>query len=708
MAQIPMGQFAQPTVLPKAQGRGVDTSPLNNAGEGAAAIGRGLNDLAQGVEAIHQRNMEQNSQLAAIKASNAITDYETQVEGARQSFLDRIKTGAVDYNVAGSEWETALKDIPPPQLPPGADKLLAERFNGGLRQVQQRASLTITGAADGARRDDMMGQVVKGEDGQLTLLSTSGDTTAALAWNDAANASRRAAGLDEARTADAHQRFAQKVYGVEVKTRYTGHADDIGQLQGLLTDLTAKDGRYIDKIDPDARLAYVSSVQTRIAQIQNAQQTAIDKREANAKSVVNDVWGQAETPIPPTPDQVQAWASAVQGTSYEGAFRDAIGGVQETQALRNMPDAAQSAWLADREAALNKGGTADEWARYQRQKAIVATDQETREKRPLEYLQQRTGIAPAAFDPKALLTGDYASVGRAFQDRFNSIAALQRQGYNVKPNLLTDSEQQQIVGVMNQMPPEKLLELYAPLRLASGSDKVYQAVMTQIGQGAPLKAYAGQIASYKGGYDTARLILKGDALLSGADGNKVTMPPDKAFREEFASVVGNAYQGSGNFERDYRAAVAVYAASAAQDGDSQAGVEFNQQRFDHAIGAAVGNIVDIGGVQTQAPFGMDSDAFENKAEPMMRDALKVAGLDPDASGVGLMSTGKPGRYVLVQGRIPLMNPQVQGPNGQAIPLFIDFEPPVPVNAAPKAKASTQPQLADPAVRDVPGWIGRSH
>jgi hypothetical protein len=50
-------------------------------------------------------------------------------------------------------------------------------------------------------------------------------------------------------------------------------------------------------------------------------------------------------------------------------------------------------------------------------------------------------------------------------------------------------------------------------------------------------------------------------------------------------------------------------------------------------------------------------------------------LDPDADGVGLMATSRPGRYILVQGRTPVWNPGVNLSNGKLMPVFIDWVPP---------------------------------
>jgi hypothetical protein len=194
-----------------------------------------------------------------------------------------------------------------------------------------------------------------------------------------------------------------------------------------------------------------------------------------------------------------------------------------------------------------------------------------------------------------------------------------------------------------------------------------------------LKAYAGKLAVRHNGLLSANLVLRGDALLSGKGDKAWPMPAMGKFVEQFNAESGNAYQGRPDaLKRDMAAARAAYAASAAQDGDIDAGKVLNPQLFTDSMRAVRGEVAEIGGVKTTVPWGMHPSDFEDKVHPQIQTALKMAGLDPDASGVGLMATPKAGRYVLVQGRTVLGNPNAPMPDGSKMPLFIDF------NAAPPA------------------------
>src|SRR3546814_6731635 len=81
------------------------------------------------------------------------------------------------------------------------------------------------------------------------------------------------------------------------------------------------------------------------------------------------------------------------------------------------------------------------------------------------------------------------------------------------------------------------------------------------------------------------------------------MPADKNFTEAFIDIAGDAYQARPNeLHRDLSAARAVYAASAAQDGATEAGKEFDEARFENAMRAVLGEVAEeIGSAHVCTP-----------------------------------------------------------------------------------------------------------
>jgi hypothetical protein len=685
MAVIPLGNFDQARAIPQADSTRIDTSPTDIAGRGAAAIGGGLSDASQslGQMAIHtqEKLKTDNEALAGAKALNARTAYELQVEAATLDQKDTLTRGG-DFTKAPDELNAKLNAIPVPQID-GLTPHALEAFSGSLVNIREAGKLKLNTALIAARRDE--GQK------QFGIAVDLAGKAAALPGADieAVNASLRQKegfyqttfGLDRSITSKAIENQIEGNWTNQAGQRYAAAGDNIGQLQALKHDLEAKDGFYLDKLDPDKRLAMTTGVQNRIEQVQTDAQVQIDKREKVAEGIVKDVVSQAVSGIPPTPDTLSSWSVGVAGTSHEGAFKQAVGQILEVQQVRRMPGPQQTAWLAAQETKLNvDGGSPQDLQRLSTVRAAIAHDRDMRDNNPLQFAENLTGKPPTALPMSDLVTGNTGAIGTALADRMATLGALRKQGIDVPMKPLKAEEVEQLTTIMGQLPTDKLLQLFVPLRKAIGSDDAYTAVMQQIAPNAELKAYAATLAVRPGGNKIASLVLRGDALLAGKGDKAWPMPAMGKFEEQFIAESGNAYQGRPDaLKRDMGAARAAYAASAAQDGDTDAGKVLNPQLFTDSMRAVRGEVAEIGGVKTTVPWGMDPSNFEDRVHHQIQNALKMAGLDPDASGVGLIATPQEGRYVLVQGRIPLNNPSVKRPDGRAMPLFIDFNatPPGP-------------------------------
>ncbi|MDQ3140103.1 MAG: hypothetical protein M3Q15_05200 [Pseudomonadota bacterium] len=662
-------------------------SPTNVAGRGAAALGDALSNVGQQLGQIAVQDKAKESQeadnMARAKAANATADYNLRTEMATADVEDQLRTGTLDYAKAPAALDTVLSKIEVPQIE-GLHPDTQETYSGGMGRIRQAAGLKIQGAVVSARRDDGQKQAAQ-------LLDTL-DKQAGLRGADigAIAAQARASiplfqkfGLDASTLQTAVENKIGGMYVNQAATRANDAAQDITALKALQHDLGADDGTYADKIDPDKRTAMAASVAAQIGRVESAARVELDKRETVAGGVVKDVIAQAVSGIPPTVDMVAAWQTAVAGTAHGPAFKVALGQVLEVQQVRRSPPGAQATWLADKEAKLNQGGTPADLQRLNTVRSALEHDQKQQREDPLQYIENMTGKPPAPLPLAGLATGDVAGIGQGLADRMASLEALRKQGFPVAMKPLQEAELVQLQGLMATIPPAKLLDLYAPLRASAGSDRAYAAVMEQLAPGAPLKAYAGELAVKPRGRMAADLVLRGEALLSGKGDQKWAMPADAKFTEAFVEASGNAYQGRPEaLQRDLAAARAAYAASAAQDGDTGAQTEINASRFDNSMQAVRGQIAEIAGTQTTIPWGMDPGDFEDRAKVLMREAMVAAGLDESASGVGLLATPQ-GRYILVQGRTPIENPKARRADGRPMPVFIDFK------AAPP-EAATKP------------------
>lgn len=686
MGSIPLGDFQQARVVPRTQESRVNTSPLNVAGTGAAALGEAIGRTGQmlGQMAIgdEQKRSDESDALARAKAANALAMRQLEIQALVDKREQALRQGG-DYTKVGEEYDADIAKLPAIQIE-GLKPASLEAFNGGLANAAAGGRLKLGNAITVARRDD--GQRQMG-----TLFDTLGKT-ASMPGADVDKVIAQGGAfvkelapqfeMDGSTTEAKFQAWKDGLWQTQVTQRFTDAGADITALKTLQADLTDGDGFYATRMDPQQRAVAASSVASRIMQVENAARVEADKRETVAAGVVKDMQAQVAAGIPPTPDTLASWMAATKGTSHEA---EAIAGVKmigEVAEVRRMAPAAQQKYIADREARLNTGGGSPlEKSQLATLRAALENDQKQMADDPLQYVRNMTGkeAPPLPFDK--LQGGDVGAVTTALADRVATLAALRRGGMPVAMKPLKTEEVTQLTSVLSGMPPERLVEVYAPLRAAAGSEDTYAAIMAQIAPGAPLQAYAGGLAVQPGGRHVAEMVLRGERLLAGKDGKTFAMPPAKEFELLFAEDSGNAYQGRPEArQRDLAAAKAVYAASVSSAGKTGAdGID--ERAFEASMRAirGGGGVAEIGGQQTITPWGMDPDDFEDQAEPQIEAALRDAGLDPGLK-VSLMATDRPGQYVLIQGRSPVFNPKAPPrADGRQMPVFFQFR------RAPKAR-----------------------
>ena len=673
MAQIPFDNYGQATAVPRPNTMRAPSIDSSAIARGAQAIAGGLGDVANAMARQQAEARQEDEALARAKAANASAELRLRYGALATNEANNLQQGG-DYTAAGERFDTAAREIEVPQIA-GLSPAGQEAYRGAAEQAKLAARLQVDSFATAAKREDgqrQFGEFLANTEKQGGLPGANVDALVAQA--EQAKPLFAQFQLDGSGMDKSVRDLASRMYTTQAASRFNAAGQDVTALEALKHDLEAEDGYFMSRLDPDRRVAMTASVDAQIARVLTAAKVDADKRETVAAGVVKDVVAQAVSGVPPTPDMVAAWQVAVTGTTQEPAFKEALGQVVEVQQVRRMPPAAQQAWIADREAALNtKGGTPQDKTRLATVRAALEADRKQQQDDPLQYLENMTGKPPAAIQFDGLATGNVAAVTTALSDRIASLQALQKQGIPVAMKPLRTAEVTQLTQAMAQMPASRLLELYGPLRAAAGDDAAYGAVMAQIAPGAPLKAYAGELAVRPGGRRAAELVLRGDELLAGKGDKAWKMPPDKDFLDAFLRDSGNAYQGQPEqLQRDLQAARAIYAASASNAGDTDAMTQINMQAFDASMRAARGEIARFGGQQTIAPWGVRADDFEAEAKPQIAAALRAAGLDEDAGGIGLMATDKPGRYVLMQGRSPVWNPAVNRTDGRLMPVFFDF------------------------------------
>lgn len=697
MATIPMGEFDLPSAVPRAQPSRVDLSGSMAAGRAMERAGQRLEGDASRLLAQHQNQVAQQQAkaqaeaeaLTQAKAANASADYELRVAAEKQDFLTRLGSGLVEPEQAQTTWDATVAKIPAPPPIAGMAPDMIERYQGVNQRVGMRARLDIGLEVEKSRRAGVQREVETWLDNNEKLAALPGHTVEqAVARNNAAMGFLRDAGFDEAKAAEIIATRNERLYTNEAGARLIA-ADAAGNMDALRTvldDLTGEQGRYLTTMEPDRRNALTASVVGKIEQLQRRQEVGVGKVQARAASAIEAMSKQAVSGYPPKPGDLLAWQQAAKAAGQQDAYNAALAGIQEVQTVLRLAPVQQEAYVNKlRMQMQTQGASTEDQARFKTLSAAIEQTQKTMRDAPLLFMQGVTGepVAPidfAAIDFAAMMqTGDMSVFGEAIVDRMATLmTGRQHYGAQLKLRPLMPEEAKLFVAAMDNLPPNKLTGMFGTIRAAVGSDAAYQAVMQQIAPDAPLKAYAGQLAVKPGGQLVAGLILRGEALLNTESGApKWKMPPDKDLRAEFVDTVGTAYMGRElDFQRDFDAVRAVYAASAAKDGNAEAGLALDETLLENSIRAVIGEPAVIEGVRVLPPWGMSPDNFEDRAEVLIEQTMRRAGYD-EFSGVSLMATDEAGVYTLNQGRKPLDDTTRTTAAGQPAALAIDINADLP-------------------------------
>lgn len=693
MAQIPLGNFDSVQVQAPVRTGAPDNSGALAKGRAAEGLGQTVAEFGlRGNAQLQQQRQAENDALVRAKAANALSDYELQLGAAQEDYANRMQSGMVDFDKAGAGWEETVAKLPPVQAPTGMDPALTERFNGAIRQTQERAKLKVAGVAEVAKRADLQKTAAEALDKNEQVAAMPGQSAEeAVARNQGMLPLLRAAGFDEAKASDIVHRSNERIWTNEAKGRINAADDSIEALQAINQELTGDKGRYLDKLDPGQRIALSATVKNRIDQLQQRDLAVADKREAQAGQAISAMNDQAVSGLPPKTDDLLKWQEAVQGTSQVDAYNDALQTMQDVQDVLRKPPAEQDAYLQGIQTRMMaQGASVKDQARYNTLSAAVERNKKMMTEQPLLYLQARNGIPATPIDFQAMAqSGDFSAFGQAIESRMATLqAGRARYGAQIKMSPLLPQEQQMLAAAMDAMPPQKLNGLFGVLRQSAGSDEAFNAVMQQVAPNAPLKARAGQLAIRgERGQKVSSLILSGEALLNPKDGSaKWKMPPDKGFKEVFDDTVGGAYQGRPqDYQRDFQAVRAVYAGAAARDGNSDASNEIDPRLLADSIRAVAGEpSTEFGRVPVLPPWGMSPDDFDDRAKPLFDKALQAAGYQ-DFSGIHLVGTPREGVYMLAQGITALFDPNRKTRDGKPAPLFIDL------NTAPTVPGANKPK-----------------
>lgn len=241
MAQIPLGPGVR--VMPEATQNRVITPDPNTLNRGAQQIAGAVQNVA--LSQLDQQNKE-SRELAKVKVSNALLDYESQLDTGVNELSGKLKTLEVQPEQGESSYQQFVSKLEPPKVD-GLDAVDQEHLSFAMRKMQASKLQQIQGSVTEARtgvartelrsRFDLLETAAARPDADLGVILNRARAEGVQAVG------RSAYGIDgwdmEMRT------FEQSAYSANALARIHSAGNDPQQLQQVQRDLANwDDGPY--------------------------------------------------------------------------------------------------------------------------------------------------------------------------------------------------------------------------------------------------------------------------------------------------------------------------------------------------------------------------------------------------------------------------------------------------------------------------------
>ncbi|WP_286975395.1 hypothetical protein [Pseudomonas sp.] len=611
MAQIPLGNFGN--AVPAAQpGRVVTIDPSDR---GAQALAGAVQGTAMDV--INQKNKEDQA-LARVKASNSLIDRESQLKTISADIGEKMRTGEIPYDKGEESYTAAVTKLAPIETP-GLDEVTVAEFgnsikrlnNGGLDQIRKAASVARveSAKADMVSRMDMLGKDAALPDADIDAInrrmdSEEIDTAGRLAWGEAWSSKK--------------QEFKDDNWTTHATQRVIGSRNNLGSLRQVEHDLTAEDGFYAKKLDPDKRNQLLNTVTGRIYQVQEHQQRQSEMRELKAMRSLEQMDKQAATGIPPTPADQQRWQGDLTGTSLAPEYNERVKQMNEVQGLLRRPIGDQVRYLEEkRQQMITSGASVSEQANVTRLQTAVDQNIKMLKEQPLTFNAMRTGEDVPPLDINGIATPEgQQQIGAQLADRFDTVNALRKQyGPDVARNPWRPEEAAMLKSFITQADDATKLKFLGVLSAASPSGTDYAAALKPLAADEPTTMLAGMATRQglkgKDGTDVPEVLLAGAKVLAD---KSTAMPSESELRVAFEEKVGGSLvSGTPQREQAFAAFKSLYAGLAGPRGirHEDSNPLPDDDLVDEAIQLSTGGIGERAGAKVIKPYGMEDDAFDD-------------------------------------------------------------------------------------------------
>ena len=537
--QIPLGNFAQARAVPEAPQSRVIT--VDNRGEAQAAqqAASTVQNAALGV--LDNINKE-NQALARVKASNALIDREAQIKTIATDLDEQIRTGKLSYDKSEEAYTAAVGKLDPIQTP-GLDQAQQGEIGNSLKRIQLGGLSNVQAAAAKGRilsaqsdltsRMDMLGKDAAMPGANVEQINARMDaedidTAGHLAFGEAWTSKK--------------QEFKDGNWTTHATQRVIESRESLGALKQVEHDLTAEDGFYAKKLDPEKRNQLLNTVTGRIFQVQEHQQRQSEMREMKAERILTQMDRQAATGVPPTPADQQRWKAGVSGTSAAGEFNSRMQEMTQVQSLLRQPPAVAQQFIdQQRQQMQANGASVTQQANLDRLQTAVTNNTKLMRENPLTFNAMRTGADVAPLDVSGITsTEGQQRLGEQVAERFDVVNSVRKAyGPDVARNPWKPEEATMLTALIKQADDSTKLQLFGAIAGSSPSGADYAAAIKPLVGDDPIVTLAGmaQFRGLKGvdGTDVPRTLLAGAKVLSD---KSVPLPKDKFFRESFDEHAG--------------------------------------------------------------------------------------------------------------------------------------------------------------------------
>ncbi|MCB2251789.1 hypothetical protein KTQ74_07785 [Pseudomonas chlororaphis] len=657
MAQIPLGNFDRVAVTQEVTPNRVI---INDNSEQARASQQVAATVQRAAMGLVDKQREEDQALARVKASNALIDRESQIKTIASDLDEQMRLGKLSYDKSEEAYNSALSKLDPLETP-GLDEVQQGAVGNSLKRLQ------ISGL-DQVRASSAKGRILAAQSDLTSRMDMLGKDAALPGANvDQINARMDAEDIDTAGRlafgeawASKKQEFKDSTWTTQATQRVIGARDNLGALQQVENDLTAADGFYANKLDPEKRNQLLNTITGRIFQVKEHQQRQAEMREMKAERILNQMDRQAASGLPPTPADQQRWKSALSGTSLAGEYSARIGEMNQVQILLRQPPAVAQQFIDDqRRKMAASGGSVAQQANLNRLQAAVDNNTKLLRDNPLTFNAMRTGADVDPLDVSGIATPEgQAKLGEQIASRFDVVNSVRKAyGPEVARNPWKPEEQVMLSALMGQADDGTKLQLLGAIAASAPSGADYAAAIKPLAADQPITVLAG-LAQFRGlkgadGTDVPKTLLSGAKVLAD---KSTPMPKDNLFREAFDEKVGNSLvPGTPQREQAYLAFKSLYAGTASAKGLSYSdGDDLDDDTAKAAIEMATGGVAERAGAKVVKPYGMDDDAF-NKAVDMQIDGLATRSKFPIGQLEDMPLSPVPGRegsyYLMNAGRV---------------------------------------------------------